>query len=105
MNTISQAIALTVLAASLTAINGCAVLRNQESVGAYVDDSSITTRVKARFIEDPSVDAVAIGVETLKGTVQLTGFAKSNDERTRAESIARGVSGVTAVQNRISVRP
>jgi hyperosmotically inducible periplasmic protein len=83
---------------------GCAVLRDQETVGAYVDDTTITTRVKARFVEDATVDASAISVETLKGTVQLSGFAKSAAEKSKAESIARGVKGVVAVQNAISVR-
>jgi hyperosmotically inducible periplasmic protein len=83
---------------------GCAVLRDQETVGAYVDDTTITTRVKARFVEDATVDASAISVETLKGTVQLSGFAKSTAEKSKAESIARGVKGVVAVQNAIAVR-
>lgn len=105
MNKLHQAIALTVLGTLVITTTGCAVLRDQESVGAYVDDSAITARVKARFVEDATVDAASISVETLKGTVQLSGFAKSSDERNRAEAIARGVSGVIAVQNRISVRP
>jgi hyperosmotically inducible periplasmic protein len=84
---------------------GCAVMRDQETVGAYVDDTTVTTRVKARFVEDPTVDAASISVETLKGTVQLSGFAKSAAEKTRAESIARGVPGVKSVQNSISIRP
>lgn len=105
MNKLHQAIALTVLGTLIITTTGCAVLRDQESVGAYVDDSAITARVKARFVEDATVDAASISVETLKGTVQLSGFAKSSDERNRAEAIARGVSGVIAVQNRISVRP
>jgi hyperosmotically inducible periplasmic protein len=83
---------------------GCAVIRDQETVGAYVDDTTITTRVKARFVEDATVDASAISVETLKGTVQLSGFAKSAAEKSKAESIARGVKGVVAVQNAIAVR-
>lgn len=85
--------------------SGCAVFREQETIGAYVDDTTITTRVKARFVEDSTVDAASISVETLKGTVQLSGFAKSSAEKARAESIARGVQGVTSVQNSIAVRP
>eukprot|EP01032_Pedospumella_encystans_P015010 gene15010-17208_t len=89
---------------TLTA-TGCAVQRGQETVGAYVDDSAITTRVKARFIEDKQVDAAAISVETLNGTVMLSGFAKNANERSTAESIARGVKGVTNVRNQITIRP
>lgn len=92
--------ALVVLAAT-----GCAVQRGQETVGAYVDDSGITTVVKSRFVENKLVDAGAISVETLKGTVLLSGFAKNATERATAESIARGVKGVTNVRNEITVRP
>jgi hyperosmotically inducible periplasmic protein len=83
---------------------GCAVVRDQQTVGAYVDDAAITTAVKARFVEDKSVDAAAISVETLNGTVQLSGFAKSDKERTQAETIARQVKGVKNVRNAILVR-
>ena len=85
--------------------SGCAVQRGQESLGAYVDDSGITTLVKARFVENKQVDAAAISVETLKGTVLLSGFAKNATERATAESIARGVKGVTSVKNEITIRP
>ncbi|APW45427.1 BON domain-containing protein [Rhodoferax antarcticus] len=94
-------------AVAVTAIyaTGCAVARDQQSVGSYVDDATITTQVKARFAEDPKVSAMAIQVETLKGTVQLSGFAKSSSERSSAESIAKGVSGVKRVVNDVAVRP
>ena len=68
---------------------GCAVTRDQSTVGEYVDDATVTTRVKAKFAEDPTVSAMSISVETLKGTVQLSGFAKSTAERNRAAEIAR----------------
>ena len=97
-------IATVAFAAFAVLATGCAVVRNQETVGAYVDDTTITTQIKARFAEDKTVDMVAISVETLKGTVQLSGFAKSAAEKSKAESIARGVKGVVAVQNGIAVR-
>ena len=84
---------------------GCAVTRGQESVGAYVDDAAITTSVKARFIDNKDVDAGAIKVETLNGTVMLSGFAKNSTEKSTAEDIARKVSGVKSVKNEIAVRP
>jgi osmotically-inducible protein OsmY len=93
---------VTALALLMTA--GCAVQRKQESVGNYVDDSAITTQVKAKFASDKTVGAMAISVETLKGTVQLSGFATSLDEKMSAERLARSVTGVTAVQNDIVVR-
>jgi osmotically-inducible protein OsmY len=94
------ATSLVILAAS-----GCAVSRGQESVGAYVDDTGITTLVKSRFFEDKDVAGTSISVETLNGTVMLSGFAKSNLERNKAETIARAVHGVKSVKNEISVRP
>ena len=84
---------------------GCAVTRGQESVGDYVDDTAITVAVKARFVEDTAVDASSIRVETLKGTVMLSGFAKNNTEKTTAEALARKVKGVTSVKNELLVRP
>jgi hyperosmotically inducible protein len=93
------------LAASLIALSGCAVTRGQETVGAYVDDTGITTSVKAKFVDNKDVDASSIKVETLNGTVLLSGFAKNATERTTAEKIARNVSGVKSVKNEIAVRP
>ena len=92
-------------AAILIAVSGCAVTRGQESTGAYVDDAAITTSVKARFVDDRAVDAASIHVETLNGTVMLTGFAKNGNERMTAERIASNVGGVKSVRNEILVRP
>ena len=90
---------------ALTALPGCAITRDQSSVGEFIDDSAITTAVKAKFVGDKTVDASAISVETLNGTVMLSGFAKNAAEKTNAESIARGVKGVKSVDNRIAMRP
>jgi hyperosmotically inducible periplasmic protein len=94
-----------VLSALLLVTTGCAVTRGQQSVGTYVDDTAITTAVKAHFLENKEVDGTSISVETLKGTVLLSGFAKNNTERSTAESIARSTKGVVAVRNEIAVRP
>jgi osmotically-inducible protein OsmY len=98
-------LATTFTALSLVTVTGCAVTRGQETVGAYVDDATITARIKGRFVENQQVDASSISVETLNGTVMLSGFAKNATERTTAEDIARRVSGVKAVKNEIAVRP
>ena len=102
---IRTTLAAVVAAVALLTVTGCAVTRGQETVGAYVDDAGITTLVKSRFIENKQVDAAAISVETLNGTVMLSGFAKSSLEKNTAESIARGVNGVKMVKNEIAVRP
>ncbi len=95
----------TVAAIALLIGSGCAVTRGQESVGAYVDDTTITTQIKSRFVENKEVDAVSIRVETLNGTVMLSGFAKNATEKSTAEAIARKVNGVKAVKNEIAIRP
>lgn len=92
-------------AAAVVIASGCAVSRGQETVGAYVDDAAITTQVKTRFVEDKNVAAASIKVETLNGTVMLSGFAKDMAEKQAAERIARSVKGVQSVRNEIVVRP
>ncbi len=84
---------------------GCAVVRGQETAGSYVDDTGITTSIKAKFIDDKIVSASSISVETLNGTVQLSGFAKNAAEKNQAEQIARGTRNVRSVRNDIVVRP
>ncbi|MDD2919482.1 BON domain-containing protein [Rhodoferax sp.] len=93
------------MAAALLTTAGCAVSRGQETVGAYVDDAGITTLVKARMAESKLVSASSISVETLNGTVMLSGFAKSATEKSAAENIARGVNNVKLVKNEIAIRP
>jgi len=102
---IRTALAATVAAVALLTATGCAVTRGQETVGAYVDDASITTAVKSRFVDNKDVDAASIHVETLNGTVMLSGFSKNATEKATAEKIARDVKGVKAVKNEIAVRP
>lgn len=91
-------------AVALAVLPGCAVTRGQSSVGEYIDDTTITTAVKAKMVEDKSVDASSISVETLNGTVMLSGFAKNATEKSSAESIARNTKGVRSVKNEIVVR-
>ena len=101
---------MTPLAAALTALAivttaGCAVGRGQETTGAYIDDGAITTQVKTEMLSDPAVSGTSISVETLNGTVMLSGFAKSDSEKAAADRIARSVKGVNSVKNQIVVRP
>ena len=91
--------------AALVVTSGCAVSRGQETTGAYIDDATITTKIKSEMVEDKNVDAAAIKVETLNGTVMLSGFAKNSLEKETAERIALKVKGVKQVKNEIAVRP
>ncbi|OIN91050.1 MAG: transporter [Comamonadaceae bacterium CG1_02_60_18] len=93
------------MATALLTTAGCAVSRGQETVGSYVDDAGITTLVKSRMAESKLVSASSISVETLNGTVMLSGFAKSLTEKSAAENIARGVNNVKSVRNEIAIRP
>jgi len=76
----------------------------QESPGEYVDDAIITTRVKAAVFEEPSLKSAEINVETLKGTVQLSGFVGSRASIDKAVEIAKGVKGVKSVKNDMIVK-
>lgn len=104
MFTRNTLVAIVTAVAAITVLPGCAVTRGQSSVGEFIDDTTITTAVKAKFVENKVVDAAAISVETLNGEVMLSGFAKSSTERMSAESLARGVKGVKMVKNSIVVR-
>lgn len=88
----------------ILAFAGCAGTRTKESTGGYIDDSAITTKVKAELVEDPVTKAREISVETFKGVVQLSGFVNTSQEKERAGEIARNVKGVVDVKNNINVK-
>ena len=82
----------------------CATTQAQESAGKYVDDSVITTKVKALLAEDDFLKSFKISVKTYKGTVQLSGFVNSKDAVRKAGEIARSVKGVRSVRNNLIVK-
>lgn len=86
-------------AVSLTALAGCAATQKQESTGQYIDDTGITTAVKAAIFNEPTLKSAEINVETFKGRVQLSGFVSSRANIDRAVQVAQGIKGVTAVRN------
>jgi osmotically-inducible protein OsmY len=83
---------------------GCASTSTSEGTGEYVDDSVITTKVKAAIFNEPTLKSTEINVETFKGTVQLSGFVNSHGDVNKAVSVARNVKGVTAVKNDMRVK-
>ena len=105
MNKIIKALGAVAVVSGLLVATGCSVARDQQSAGSYLDDAAITGAVKAKFAEDKVINVAAITVETMKGTVQLSGFAKSQDEKNRAGSDAKTVNGVVRVVNDIIVKP
>jgi len=83
---------------------GCASTPTREGTGEYVDDSAITTKVKAAIFAEPTLKVFQINVETFKGEVQLSGFVDSAQSVTKAGEVARGVQGVKSVKNNLIVK-
>ena len=83
---------------------GCASTPTKESTGEYIDDSTITTKVKSAILGDPALKVFQINVETFKGEVQLSGFVDSAANAKKAGEVARGVGGVKSVKNNLIVK-
>ena len=83
---------------------GCAGTPTQESTGEYLDDSTITTKVKTAIYNEPSLKVAQINVKTFKSAVQLSGFVDSYADVYKAGSVARAVKGVASVDNDIKVK-
>lgn len=92
------------IAAFSVGLGACTSTPTQESTGEYIDDTTITAKVKAKFVESKEVSASAINVETFKGVVQLSGFANSRHESDKATEIARHIKGVKSVKNDIRLK-
>jgi osmotically-inducible protein OsmY len=88
---------------SLT-LAGCGATATREGTGEYVDDTVITTKVKAAIFNTASLKVSEINVETFKGVVQLSGFVSSAEDISTAIRVAREVTGVTAVKNDMRVK-
>ncbi len=96
---INKSISAVFLAVTLATTLGCASTATKEGTGQYVDDSVITTKVKAAIFDEPSLKSAEINVETFKGIVQLSGFVSSEADIDKAVQVARGVHGVRSVKN------
>ncbi|CCG42409.1 BON domain-containing protein [Magnetospirillum molischianum] len=92
------------IAAVTVMVSGCTVFSGRETTGEYVDDATVTTRVNAQIINDSSLRASQISVETMQDVVQLSGFVDSAKAKERAGEIARNTEGVRSVRNNIIVR-
>ena len=88
----------------LMAVVGCAPTKTHEGTGQYVDDSVITTKVKAAILGEPGLKSSEINVETFKGVVQLSGFVSSSADISTATKVANAVAGVTSVKNDMHVK-
>jgi len=83
---------------------GCAGTAKSESTGEYVDDVSITAKVKKDIFDEPTLKSAEINVETFKGVVQLSGFVSSQANINTAVVVAKNVKGVSSVTNKMSVK-
>ena len=92
------------IGASMLFVLGCAATSKQESTGQYLDDSTITTKVKTAIFNEPSLSVAQINVKTYKGVVQLSGFVDSSADASKAGSVAREVKGVGSVENSLKVK-
>ncbi|WP_034292633.1 BON domain-containing protein [Herbaspirillum sp. RV1423] len=86
------------------ALAGCGSTPQQTSTGQFIDDSVITTKVKAAIFEEPTLKTLQIGVETFKGIVQLSGFVNSSAASLKAAEVTRKVEGVKGVKNSLIVK-
>ncbi len=93
-----------IMALTLITAVGCASTPRHEGTGEYVDDSVVTTKVKAMLFDEPNLRSGQINVETFKGVVQLSGFVSSQADINRAIEVARKVKGVTSVKNDMRLR-
>lgn len=92
------------LAILLATLIGCAGSATEESTGEYIDDTWITTKVKAGLVDDPVVKSREVNVETFKGVVQLSGFVTSKAAMDQAEVIAGSIDGVKSVKNNMTIK-
>jgi osmotically-inducible protein OsmY len=94
-----RGVAMLVLTIVLASAWGCGSTATTAGTGEYVDDSVITVKVKTAIFNDSSLKVNEINVETFKGTVQLSGFVRSQADIDKAVQVARGVAGVKSVNN------
>jgi hyperosmotically inducible protein len=92
------------LAVTLTAAAGCSSSPTKESAGQYIDDTVISTKVRAALLDDPVTKVTEINVETFKGVVQLSGFVSSPEAINKAVDLARNIGGVKAVTNEMRLK-
>jgi hyperosmotically inducible protein len=104
MKQLSKYLSALFLAVTLVSVVGCASTSKQEGTGEYIDDSVITTKVKAAIFNESSLKSAEINVETFKGVVQLSGFVSSSAAENKAVEVARSVKGVKSVKNDLRVK-
>jgi osmotically-inducible protein OsmY len=103
-SSLARRVATAALFSTLLALAACASTARTEGTGEYVDDTVITTKVKAAVLNDPTLKSAEINVETFKGRVQLSGFVNSQADINQAVKVARAVEGVSSVTNDMKLK-
>ena len=103
MHQLKKSASAVFLAVALVGMAGCAATPTSESTGQYIDDAAITAKVKAAILDQPTLKALDIHVDTFKGTVRLSGIVAARASIDRATEVARGVAGVKSVRNEMRV--
>lgn len=101
---ISKNLATILMSLMLIGIAGCASTTKSEGTGEYMDDTFITTKVKAAILNEPTLKSREINVESFKGIVQLSGFVTSQHDVDKAIEVTRKVNGVKSVKNDMRIK-
>ena len=104
MKQLSKYLSAIFMAVMLVTAVGCASTSKQEGTGEYIDDSVITTKVKAAILNEPTLNTTGVNVATFKGVVQLSGFVTSQAAANKAVEVTRTVSGVKSVKNDMRIK-
>ena len=104
MNFFKVVAGLLMAAVMAITLSACAPTATQEGTGGYIDDTVVTTKVKAQLLNDDSLKSTEINVETFKGKVQLSGFVSSPQMANRAVTVTRSVEGVKSVVNNMQIK-
>jgi hyperosmotically inducible periplasmic protein len=105
-STLNLALSLGLLTtAAVTATIGCAGSQYNRSTGQYIDDSSTKVRVEDALHNDAEYKFGGVDVDVFRGTCQLSGFVDTDDQKSKAGDIAKGVQGVQNIVNNITVKP
>lgn len=108
ISNLSLLVCLGLSTAMVTVPTGCSTNsgnHSERTTGQYIDDQSLTMRVQAALSDNPDYKFTEVGVNTMQGTVQLSGFVTTSDQKSKAVEIAKNIQGVKDVEDKISVKP
>jgi osmotically-inducible protein OsmY len=88
----------------VTLFAGCAADRNNRSTGEYIDDKALAMRVSGALNDNEEYKLASVEVKAFRGTIQLSGFVNTEDQKDKAGEIAKKVQGVENVENNIQIK-